>query len=185
MEFYSNSKPNLIGSKIKKSVYTIVNTKPENSTISDKISNFLTTFYKEYIQKNKFITFLIVAVILFLVYRFLNRGQKKEYYDENSEILNELIDNIEKPNLLPVAINQALNSSITTPNHKTPEEKKNNYIPNNIPDYGSNNIPNYGSNNISYNIPTYGSFFDSQESNVTSQYQNDFGILIEPPYAQD
>lgn len=84
MQFYSNSKPNLVGQKIKKSVYKIMKKKSDNITISDKISNMMSSFYNNYIKENKPITFFLLFTIIFLMYRYYNKKRD----DEIKKIMN-------------------------------------------------------------------------------------------------
>lgn len=98
MEFYSDKKPNLIGFKIHKTVDKIVNTKPTNATISDKITEMVRNFYDEYINEHKLLTFLVLACLLFLLYRYYNRNTKEddvkdlkeEFSDEEYNILKNI-----------------------------------------------------------------------------------------------
>jgi hypothetical protein len=103
MEFYSNSKPDLVGPKIKKTVYNIMKKKSTDSTISDKISNIMSTFYKNYIEQNKLITFFMIISIIFLIYRYYTNkknGSNKsneEYINirkhDEQNVFNEILNN--------------------------------------------------------------------------------------------
>jgi hypothetical protein len=75
MEFYSNSRPNLIGSKMKKTVNKIVKDQSYNGTVSDKISHQISILYKEYVEDNKLVVFILLAIIIFLLYRYYNRRE--------------------------------------------------------------------------------------------------------------
>jgi hypothetical protein len=96
MEFFSNSKPDLVGPKVRKSVYNIMKTDVTNATISDKISLMLTDFYKDYISENKTIFIIVVLIVLFLLYRYYNKEkQKNKDYTEKFTIDEQnIIDNI-------------------------------------------------------------------------------------------
>ncbi|CAH6421521.1 Hypothetical protein KVN_LOCUS334 [uncultured virus] len=123
MEYYDN-KPNLIQKKMHKTVNKIMQSKNTNATISDKISNAVSNFYKTYIEKNKLLSALIVLIILFLLYRYFNKNKKSiniptnDYDDIIKEILNEdkFIDN-----------NEIIkNSQNYFPNYNKQDQKKNN-----------------------------------------------------------
>lgn len=99
MEFYSNSMPNLIGEQVQKSVYKIMKKKSYDNTISDKITDLMKSFYRNYIQPYKFITLIIVAVVVFLIYRYNNRSNNKlGDLDEQFKNINcsDNIDEIDK-----------------------------------------------------------------------------------------
>jgi len=91
MDYYSKSKPNLVGAKIQKTVYKIMKKKTNNSTISDKVSNMITSFYSDVIKPNKVITIVIVIIIACLIYRWNQKKDRKEQFtDEEQKIINEI-----------------------------------------------------------------------------------------------
>jgi hypothetical protein len=96
MDFYSDSKPDLIGPKVKKAVYKITKTDVDNATISDKISNMMVEFYREYIAEHKFMFLFAIVIIIFLLYRYYNkkRNSKKEEVEYFNEEEKRIIDQI-------------------------------------------------------------------------------------------
>ena len=58
MDFYSNSRPSLIGGTMKKTVNKIMKNESYNGTISDKISHYLDELYKDNIRDNKLVVFV-------------------------------------------------------------------------------------------------------------------------------
>ena len=94
MSFFSNTRPNLIGNDIKRTVNKIMKKQSNNTTISDKISFRLGEFYKNYIEENKFYVFIFFIIIIFLIYRYYNRSGKKENYsNQDYEKLKDIIYN--------------------------------------------------------------------------------------------
>lgn len=85
MEFYSNSRPDLIGGQMKKTVYKVMKKKSNNVTVSDKVSGMLSVFYQDYIGKNKFAILILLLCVAFLAYRYYNKEDK----DESSEDLDK------------------------------------------------------------------------------------------------
>lgn len=102
MEFNSNSRPSLIGGKMKKTVNKIMKNESYNGTISDKISHYLDELYKENIRDNKLVVCICVTVVLFLLYRYYNRKSQEEegfscnagypYKDGTSQLMREISD---------------------------------------------------------------------------------------------
>jgi len=82
MDFYSNSKPDLICSKNKKPLYNIGSElQPNKETISETVLNIINTLYIKYIIPNMTITICMVVFILFLIYRYYttaNNNTKKQ-----------------------------------------------------------------------------------------------------------
>jgi|AntRauTorckE6833_2_1112554.scaffolds.fasta_scaffold55947_2 large-conductance mechanosensitive channel len=96
MEFYSKSQPNLIGPKMKKTVFKITSKENSNNTISDKVSSTLYSFYENYIAENKILTIIIISIIVFLIYRYYNKGEnnkKEDFSSEEAKIINEIMNN--------------------------------------------------------------------------------------------
>lgn len=91
-EYYSNAKPNLIGPRIEKTVYTLKKMEVNNNSISDKVVHFISTFYDDYIKQNKLVTFIIISIIAFLSYRYVNRVQKEKFNNNEQHIIDEIMN---------------------------------------------------------------------------------------------
>ncbi len=177
MEFYSNSKPDLVGPKVKKSVFKIIKTGgSNNATISDKISSMLESIYKDYISENKIIFLLLIMTVIFLLYRYYNKERKSQEKEEDNEkekfspeekkIINEImIDQTkhlkydEQPSFNPLySVNEQQEENVNYPPDK---------LPVNIPDrgliYTKNLYDNYPAPYPNLNVPQY---------NYSSVYDN-------------
>lgn len=92
MDIFSDKEPNLIAPKIQKTVFKIIESKPEVVTISDKISNIVISFYKKFIENHKLLTLMIIVIVIFLLYRWYNRSGRRENFTENEyKILNNIL----------------------------------------------------------------------------------------------
>lgn len=109
MEFYSNSKPNLIGSKMKKTVYKIMK-KGSNNTISDKISNIMSSTYTNYVKDNLLLIISIAIIIIFLTYRYYNK-KNRENFDKSNEANFNNSDNFNNPNDQHSIVDNILNQT--------------------------------------------------------------------------
>lgn len=87
MEFYSNTKPELLGEKMKDVVYKLVNDAPKKTTISDKISKGTVIFYEAYIYPHKWIYLMLLIIIVFLIYRYYNKKNRENF---SSSIINDI-----------------------------------------------------------------------------------------------
>lgn len=83
MDFYSGKQPNLIGPIMKSTVCKIMKKPAINNTVSDKITTYLSEFYKDYIVDNKIIIMVIIIFISFLIYRYYETKTK------NSKVSNK------------------------------------------------------------------------------------------------
>ena len=94
MDYFSNKQPNLIGNKVHKTVYHILQAPTADPTLSDKISGFFTSFYRDYISNNKFTFLFIIIIMTFLLYRYMNRSKqrKKKIYTPEEETLHRIND---------------------------------------------------------------------------------------------
>jgi len=190
MEFYSDSKPNLIGPTMKKIASKIIKMPSQNSTISDKVSNMITIFYNDYIQNNLLITFITLVFIVFLIYSYYahqkNKKPKENFRNEEQKIINEIM----KEQTEHVMISEQ--PSVDRLHSVKPQEtEKVNYppepIPINIPGKGfiaaqniypdpihfeTLNTPNYDYNNVytnpsrSYYNGTYNTYNGPQDTNI-------------------
>ncbi len=70
MEYYSGSRPNLIGPIMKATVNKAIKRPAIGNTISDKVTNHITKMYNNYVVNNKIPFFVCLAIISFLVYRY-------------------------------------------------------------------------------------------------------------------
>lgn len=77
MDFYSGKQPNLIGPIMKSTVCKIMKKPTINNTVSDKVTTYLSEFYKDYVIDNKIVICIILMFLLFLVYRYYNNKTKK------------------------------------------------------------------------------------------------------------
>lgn len=89
----SQGQPNLLGDKMQSTIYKITKIKSNNSTISDQISNSMSNFYETYIQENKVIALIIIAIIAFFVYRYYDKQQKEEenFSSQDYNMLKDVI----------------------------------------------------------------------------------------------
>lgn len=162
MEFYSNSKPNLIGTKINRTVYKIMKKEHSGGTISDKISNVIVSVYNKFISPNKFIVGIIIFTILFLVYRYYSKENKenKENKDKELEEFDDQLRIMEEGQLNNNIINEIMNEQTKhltydeqpsfNPLYSTQEQPNKVYYP---PDPLPVNIPGTG---ITYTRSLYG-----------------------------
>ena len=101
MDFYSGRQPNLIGPIMKSTVCKIMKNPTVNNTVSDKITNYLSDLYKDYIVDNKIIICIILAFVFFLIYRYCNNKAKNTSDKENeTKKPKELFSPEETKNLL-------------------------------------------------------------------------------------
>ncbi|MBA42589.1 MAG: hypothetical protein CMF62_01085 [Magnetococcales bacterium] len=78
MEFYSNSKPDLIANNIKRKFKNISTKKISNElVIQDNFTDYIMFFLREYIEPNKFIIIFVFIVVTYLYYRYENKKTKK------------------------------------------------------------------------------------------------------------
>jgi len=92
MEFDYNNKPSLIGTRIKKSVSNIMKKSSDVSTISDKVTQIVMNFYDNYIYEFRFILLIIICFVVFLIYRYYNRTNKKRE-DFSNDLINTIVHN--------------------------------------------------------------------------------------------
>lgn len=203
MDFFSNSKPDLVGPKVKKSVFKIIkNGGSDNATISDKISSMLESIYKDYISENKLIFSLLVLTVIFLLYRYYSKGrksdedrvpndEKEKFSPEEKKIINEIMNEQtshlkydEQPSFNPLySVNEQQKQNVNYP----PEE-----LPVNIPgrgiEYTKSLYDNYPSPYQNLNVPQYdyGSVYDnprrSYYSGTFKPYMNAVDTNIINPF---
>jgi hypothetical protein len=77
MEFYSNSKPDLIANNIKRKFKNISTEKISNElVITDNFTDSIMFFLREYVEPNKFIIIFVCIVVTYLYYRYENKKTK-------------------------------------------------------------------------------------------------------------
>lgn len=103
MDFYSREQPNLIGNVMKETIYNVVKKPKVNNTVSDKIANMLSVFYKEYIMEYKLVIFIIILVIGFLVFRYYNKKNKEKFANQDYNLLKD-IEDYQTKNMIATAI---------------------------------------------------------------------------------
>lgn len=198
MDFFSNSKPDLVGPKVKKSVFKIIKMGGNvNSTISDKISSIFESLYKDYISEYKLIFVIIVFIIIFLLYRYYNKEKadkikKEEKFsaDEQriiNQIMNEQTADIKydtQPSFNPLySVNEQQQDNVNYPPEELPVNvpgkgiifTKNLY--NNYPAaYPNLEVPNYDYNAVykypsrSYYSGTYDTYKNAQDTNIINPF---------------
>lgn len=91
MAFFSdNFETNLVASEIRDKVIKIDNQiEISGYTISERIANLLNMIYSDYIQRNKLLAFLIVAIFVFLVYRYCKKLDN-EGYTNSKKLIDEI-----------------------------------------------------------------------------------------------
>jgi hypothetical protein len=196
MDFYANSKPSLIGANMKKTVNKIMKNESYTGTISDKLSHYIDELYKDNIKNNKFVVFVLVAVIFFLLYRYYNRASKvqrtEEFYTDNTyRTMNEITDQTNHLNYQPQPHFNRL-QSVNKQLHNTTVSYPPDPLPINIPSegiiytrgtasdptgnwrhpYPNLNNPDYDYNNV-YKYPqrayyngTYNTYADAVDTSI-------------------
>ena len=104
MNFDSGIRYNLIGNKIKRNIYKIIQNPTPTETISDKITGSIVKFYDNYIKQNKFLTLCVLIILIFLIYRYYNRTGEKPKKIENTEnykIFDALLEKLNNNNNIP------------------------------------------------------------------------------------
>ncbi len=199
MEFFSNSKPDLVGPKVRKSVYKIMKTDIDNATISDRISSMITNFYKDYISEHKLLFFFAVSIIVFLLYRYYTKEKLKTQV--NKEETKEKFTVEEQKIIDDIMINQTSHLKLDTQPSFNRLESVNeqhedvNYPPMpialNIPDKGlvytknpyayptpfkNLNNPDYDYNDVytkksrAYYSGTYNPYENAQDTNIVNPF---------------
>jgi hypothetical protein len=103
MEFFSNSKPNLLSRNIKAKFKSISNnSSPNNFTINDNVTDSIMFFLKKYIEPNKVLLILILLLTIYLYNKYENKkkrqrkkkdGTKEPFVSNELAKLNEAISN--------------------------------------------------------------------------------------------
>jgi large-conductance mechanosensitive channel len=198
MEFFSNSKPDLVGPKVRKSVYKIMKTDIDNTTISDRISSMMTNFYKDYISEYKLFFFFVVAMVVFLLYRYYTKERKAKTGEDRQEKFTveeqKIMDNIMNTQTAHLKLDTQPSFNPLKPVNDQHEDV--NYPPDplavNLPDKGliytknlygdyppqfdNLNKPNYDYNTVytspnrSYYSGTHNPYENAQDTNIINPY---------------
>ncbi len=194
MDFYSNTRPNLVGPRIKHTVYKIIKKKSNGSTISDKVSNSMSSIYTAYIGNNKLVAVVVIGLLLFFVYRYYKKQQEKK---DGSEETKERFSNDEKKIIEEIMNNQTkhlkydtqatLNPLYSVDSQQEPVNYPPDPLPVNLPnngivytrslyDYPKNfpamNTPNYDYDNVysnpsrSHYTGTYNTYEGAQDTDI-------------------
>lgn len=95
MEYYSLAKPDLVGPIMKNTMAKITQVGGDNNTVSDKIVNMMTEFYESNIKENKVVFVILIAIVVFFVYRYYekqDRGTQETYANQDLNELQPKID---------------------------------------------------------------------------------------------
>jgi len=173
-EFYYDKHPNLIGPIMKTTVCTIVKKQQINNTVSDKISSYVTSLYNDYIADNKIIIFIIVAFVVYLIYKYYNKTptkndkankeeNKEKFTNQEYNLLKEIEDYQTQhlmydnpPSMNPLTSNPELQQDdIFYPPDPLPVNLpgsgivyKRNIYERDLPNYKPLNFVNYDHNNV-------------------------------------
>ena len=90
MEFYSNSKPALLGDNMQNVFKKLIQEGPKKTTISDKISGGSITFYNNYISPHKWLYLFFFLVVVFLIYRYYSKKSREAFSPAESSIIPEI-----------------------------------------------------------------------------------------------
>lgn len=186
MNYYSGKQPNIIPNRVKTSIDKIIEVNDINgTTISEKVMEFVSNIYNNYIAEYKLVVFVLLALVIFLIYRYYNRkenyatlsdldvhmGTQKLMYNEqphfNPLYSTELQQKDPKnkvyypPEKLPVLIDGKIHYTrdLYPPNRLKPETK---FI--NTDDYNYNNV--YDHNSRSYYTGTYNTYQHPHDTDI-------------------
>lgn len=191
MDFYSGKQPNLIGPIMKTTVCKIIKKDVVNNTISDKISKFMSDFYKSYIMDNKLIIFAIIIFIIFLIYRYHNKKpekRKEKFTEKETTLLKEIEDyQMQCPKYSQIVMNPTMAADEQKDDIHYPADPLPINIPNsgivyardiypkqppftqlNNVDYDHNNVYEYPSN--SYYDGTYNTYKNAKDTDIINPY---------------
>jgi hypothetical protein len=191
MDFYTGKRPNLIG-PIMKSTMCRISQKPIiNNTVSDKITEYISGIYNEYIIEHKFIVISIIIFILFLIYRYYETKNKKQESFANQDY--NLLKDIKEYQTRHLKYDT---QPVMNPTQSVESQKEEVYyppdpLPVNIPDtgfvysrnlypdppaYPSINNSNYNHNNVyenssrSYYNGTYNTYQNAKDTDIINPY---------------
>lgn len=89
MNYYSNTKPQLIHTNLRNSYNEIISKPTNNNVINDNITNTTIYMFNEYVKPN-IILFIIIAIMGFILYqRYVNTLQLRNKYNANNNSNNK------------------------------------------------------------------------------------------------
>ena len=199
MDFYSGRRPNLIGPVMRSTVCKVSKSPNINNTVSDKITQYFSNIYNDYIVDHKLIIFIIIIFISFLIYRYYETKNKKNNNEKKKESFSNqdynLLKDIKEYQTRHLKYDTQPNQN---PLYSTESQKDNvqvNYppspLPVNIPgdgfvytrnlypdpeSYPPMNNSNYNYNNVyenpsrSYYNGTYNTYQAAQDTNIVNPF---------------
>lgn len=198
MEFYSDSKPNLIGPKIKMQLHNILKT-PACAPDESYFVKFMKYIYNGYIKDNLVIISIVVIIIVSLCVRYFSYKRKKrsngnKKITENYEgLLNEIsVEQIkhivysDQPTVDPTksVVKQDKEYTNYPPadlsinlNSKDVEFKQK--ISPDPPEFENLNTPNYNYEAVHYNPRTYyNGTYNTYENSMDTNIPNPIGLPV-------
>jgi len=95
MEHFSNTRPDLIDAKTRYELAKILPKIQKDSIITSSynwVKNMAVLFYNNYVYENKLLAGIITIIVIFLLYRYLNRERKIVKNDNQKDIAIEKFD---------------------------------------------------------------------------------------------
>ena len=203
MEYYSNNKPNLLGTKVENVIKEIhINNQPiipkyniisGGSTVSDKISTLLYSTYTSIIHPNLLVIIIILIMSLFLFYRYYAKTDKnkQENYEINKNGKNGKNgkNDINNKNILYTDENEHTYDNSTIFTASEPIIDPNKYY--NVSKQYEENIINKKDNiydkNDTYMAYNEQNYYDKNNYDLNNGpaglLPNTFGFEIQPPYS--
>lgn len=77
MDFFSNSRPNLISNRTIKALEKLYSIKGGDTVNEKGVSDTLYNLYKNYIEPNIFLFILLIIFCLFLIYKYISKNQEE------------------------------------------------------------------------------------------------------------
>jgi hypothetical protein len=202
MDFYSKSKPDLLANNIKKTFNSVSQNKIYNTNpISDKLTDSIIYFLKEYIEPNKLIIIIIVSVVSYLYYCYDNKLKNKKLNPKREPFVNGELRKLNKR--IDASLEHLPQNKQFTLNPLFPvrnQESNINYIPDNFK-FNVNNqfiqpshepLTNKQLNpsqmidpNYNYMTNNQTNHNDARNSYSIPNYQNHQDTTIENPYGFD
>jgi|688.fasta_scaffold597670_2 hypothetical protein len=195
MDFYSGKQPNLIGPIMKITMSKVMKKPNINNTVSDKVTSYISKFYKDYIVDNKIIISVILIFVIFLAYRYYNKQNiktiKKEKFtaSENKNLFKEIMEYQTKhlkhdnpPSMNPLESPNDDKDEVLYPPDPLPVnipgsgivysrniyEKPQSNQPFNNTNYNYNNV--YENSSRSYHNGTYDTYQNAQDTDIINPF---------------
>lgn len=201
MDYYTNTRPNLISTRVRKRIKILANKKPaiKGGDVNSGISDFLQNIYNTYIKPNTALIVFIISFSLFALYRVKQRQLEREIQGiENEKILEQFVD--DEPGDLSHIIDNQINhvkyKDQPTLNPLFPVNsqytEKVNYPPEHLPInlgqeivmakdmYPTQRFPNMIDPNVNYDIP-YTHSTRNYYTGMNNPYKNAQDTTIENP----